>query len=180
MRRRTAISFIPPGEAPGEAVNWPSKRMGTGAAVGLALGGSIAIGAQFGIAVAAGVAIVPILILVWPACIAQALGHLASLARAFDVSFLPWILLFLSGLVFRIRNVESIQDTPLDAWGLYRVVGVALAFLVITSFYLSGIGTVRSLYRGIPAILIAWGLVGVASAAWSVFPAWTLYKSLEY
>lgn len=161
-------------------MNWHSKRIVTGTTVGLALGGSIAIGAQFGIAVAAGVAVVPIMILVWPACVSQALGHLTSLARAFDITFLPWILLFLSGLVFRIRNSGSIQDAPLDAWALYRVVGVALAFLMITSFYLKGTYSFRSLYRGLPAILIAWGLIGAASTAWSAFPGWTLYKSLEY
>ena len=157
-----------------------SKRIVTGATLGLAMGGFIAISGRFDAATAAAVAILPIAILILPACITHTLGHLTRLAGEFDISFVPWILLFLSGLVFRARDTESIHETPLDAWALFRVAGVVLAFLLMAGLFIGGKCSVRSLYRGLPALLIACGLIGAASTAWSMFPSWTLYKSLEY
>jgi O-antigen ligase len=146
-----------------------------GALLCVTIAGGTQFGAQ-GIALAA----LPLGILILPACLGQALGHWSRLSRTFNVGFVPWILLFVSGLVFRIRGRADIQEQPLDAWALFRVVAVALACLFILALLVRGVRPMDSLYRGFPAILIAFGALGIASTSWSAYPAWTLYKSLEY
>src|SRR5712692_3754564 len=127
-----------------------SKEMIVAAILGLLLGGPIAIGSQLGFAAALAVAVLPIVILVLPACIAQAMGHLTRVAREFGFSLVPWILLFLSGLVFRTRDSQAIQAVPLDAWALFRIGSVGLAFLMVASSYLWGTRSFRSYCKGLP------------------------------
>src|SRR4029077_6819497 len=38
----------------------------------------------------------------------------------------------------------------------------------------------RSMFRGIPGIMTSFLLLCMVSTIWSVKPAWTLYKSMEY
>src|SRR5947208_183534 len=138
-----------------------SKEIVAAAILGLLLGVAIAIGSQLGFVVAAGVAVLPIVILVLPACIAQSLGHMTGLARELDFSLIPWILLFLSGLVFRARDSQAIQNVPLDAWAAFRIGSVGLAFLMVASSYVWGTRSFRSYCKGLPAILMAWALIEV-------------------
>jgi O-antigen ligase len=148
--------------------------------LGMVGGASVAMAAQLGVTAAVGVTLLPALVLILPAFITQGLQHLTNLVEEFDFLFVPWVMLFLSGLVFRIRDKLTIQEDPLDAWAMFRIIAVGVAFLLIFSLYVWGTCDVRSLYRGFPGILIGWALFATASTAWSVSPGWTLYKSLEY
>jgi O-antigen ligase len=148
--------------------------------LGMVGGASIAIAAQLGLIAALGMILLPVLVMGLPAFITQGLRHLARLAGEFDVMFVPWVILYLSGLVFRTRDKLTIQDDPVDGWALFRIGLVGMAFLLIFSYHISNKSSVRSLYQGFPGVLTAWALPGVASTAWSAFPSWTLYKSLEY
>jgi O-antigen ligase len=94
-----------------------------------------------------------------------------------------WLLLlsYISQLVFRLRDVPEARESPLDAWAILRIgpeaiiVGILLSRLVLRRP-----DWLPSLYRGLIAFLTAYALVCTISTVWSVFPAWTLYHSLEY
>src|SRR5271156_4259554 len=92
-----------------------------------------------------------------------------------------WLLLFLSGLVFRIRAAQDIDQSPLDIWAAYRV-GLMLIIGLILFFRLVFHRTnwLRTLFSGTLAILAIYSLLSIVSTAWSVRPSWTLYKSIEY
>lgn len=92
-----------------------------------------------------------------------------------------WLLLFLSGLVFRVRNDSVIEGNPLDAWALYRVALVGTTAVVL-SLHLVPRHTswMGSLFRGLVGALTMYAAVSAVSTLWSVYPAWTFYKSLEY
>jgi len=94
---------------------------------------------------------------------------------------LLWIMVFLSGLVFRARGAEEIQEGPLDLWALYRVGLMGTVALVL----LSRLTTTRTswltyLFRGLIGVLMLYVMLSIVSSLWSVFPLWTLYKSVEY
>src|ERR1700674_1259473 len=42
-----------------------------------------------------------------------------------------WLLLFLSGLVFRKRDAQAIKDAPVDFWAAYRIVLVSATAIVL-------------------------------------------------
>ena len=56
-------------------------------------------------------------ILVMPDCYSKA-KHLCSELRWWHGL---WVLMLLSGLVFRIRDTSTLADSPLDAWALFRI-----------------------------------------------------------
>ena len=92
-----------------------------------------------------------------------------------------WLLLFLSGLVFRFRDAGAIDQSPLDIWAVYRI-GLVLAVGVILCARLVSDRTkwLGTLFSGILSILTIYALLSLASTLWSVRPLWTFYKSIEY
>ncbi len=129
-----------------------------------------------------GVLAAPVVLIVAFAVIRQGAGH----AWAFFSSSLRWwhilwMLAFASALVFRIRTVNDIASDPLDAWAIYRVVvDMLVAFSLLGILAVRRIHWLGSMFRGVIGALTIFGLVEVASTVWSVYPSWTLYKSLEY
>ena len=119
-------------------------------------------------------------LLVAPLCVEQAFAKLQGLFAGLNWSHALWLLLFLSGLVFRSRGVDSIREQPLDAWAIYRVALVGLSFLLLAGWLFRADVAPRFLLRGIIAPLAVYSLVCVASSLWSAQPAWTFYKSIEY
>jgi O-antigen ligase len=118
--------------------------------------------------------------LVLPPAGARALSGIRGLVRQLRWWHWLWALLFFSDLVFRARDAQSVRDNPLDAWALYRVILVGLAGMVLLWRAATRRGEwVRSLFSGMVLIMAAFPLVGILSTAWSVFPAWTFYKSIE-
>jgi O-antigen ligase len=92
-----------------------------------------------------------------------------------------WFVLLASNFVFRTRDIQSIQENPLDAAALYRVslVGIT-AFALMVRLALRRPPWMGSLFRGMVGVMTVFALICVASSLWSVNPPWTLYKSLEY
>src|SRR5579884_3585878 len=91
-----------------------------------------------------------------------------------------WAMLLCSDFVFRIRDAQTIKDNPLDLWALYRVALVSAVGLVLLWRVALRRGEwVNSLLSGLILVMALFPLAGLISTAWSVFPAWTLYKSVE-
>jgi exopolysaccharide production protein ExoQ len=132
--------------------------------------------ATLGLASLAVVALV-LAVSVFPAALAKVRG---ALTRTRWWHWL-WFCVFASGLTFRGRSNEAIQETPVDFWAGYRIGLVGLVAMVLlyrlarrtTSWELG-------LTRGLPAGVFVLGLVSLASTVWSVYPMWTLYKAVEY
>lgn len=92
-----------------------------------------------------------------------------------------WFLVFLSGLVFRIRDTDTVQQTPLDMWALGRVCIMGfIGYVLIVRLAMRETDWLSSLFRGTVGLLALYALVALLSTVWSVYPLWTLYKSLEY
>lgn len=126
--------------------------------------------------VLAGVVGVGLLMGAWSA--APMLGRLLPKLRWWH---LGWAALFLSDFTFRVRSVDTLIDNPLDAWAMYRIglVGlVALTLLVRVAMK----ATPRLAFLSNAAIgwMTVFAVIDLVSVAWSVYPAWTLYKSLEF
>jgi O-antigen ligase len=91
------------------------------------------------------------------------------------------LLTFLSGLVFRIRAIDAFRETTIDAWAMYRIGLMTIVVLVLAV----GLVTRRTawtgwLFRGVVGFMAIYAVTCAVSTIWSVFPTWTLYKSLEY
>ena len=92
-----------------------------------------------------------------------------------------WLLLFASALVFRVRSATDIRANPVDSWAVYRIaLEVGVGVVLFTHLVLRRPEWLGSMFRGFIGALTAFGIVSLASTAWSVYPAWTLYKSCEY
>lgn len=92
-----------------------------------------------------------------------------------------WVLLFLSGLVFRTRSAADIGQDPLDGWALLRVGLVFIAALVLfLRLTLRRSRWTRSLFSGVVGVFLLYPVFSLVSTAWSVSPPWTFYKSVEF
>jgi hypothetical protein len=123
----------------------------------------------------------PLAGLVLLAAFSQAARSIATLLRSFTWWQALWSLLFLSDLVLRLRDVQAMRETPVDFWAAYRIVLVSTtAFVLLIRLALRQTDWIRSLLQGLVGALAIYALVSVASTFWSVYPAWTMYKSVEY
>src|ERR1700730_295734 len=113
--------------------------------------------------------------------VSQGTRKLKSLRKHLTVWHILWLLLCLSALVFRIRDTKSIRDEPVDLSAAYRIllVGITAAVLLLYQS-LRRSDWIRPMFRGIIGALGVYSLISIFSTAWSIYPAWTLYKSLEY
>jgi O-antigen ligase len=92
-----------------------------------------------------------------------------------------WVLFFLSGLVFRMRAAQDIDQSPLDIWAAYRVGLVLIIGLILFArLVFHRTNWLGTLFSGTIAFLAVYSLISVISTVWSVRPSWTLYKSIEY
>jgi O-antigen ligase len=91
------------------------------------------------------------------------------------------LLLFLSDLVFRARDVDAIRKEAVDGWALYRISLIALTACTLTlRLALKKTLWTRDLFRGLIGALTLYACISLASTLWSVYPAWTAYKAFEY
>lgn len=94
---------------------------------------------------------------------------------------LLWLFVFLSGLVFRMRSAETVRVNPLDFWAISRIVLMGLVgFILLGRLATQRTEWIRSIFQGLIGLMTAYSLICVISSLWSVYPAWTLYKSIEY
>jgi len=92
-----------------------------------------------------------------------------------------WILAWTSGFVLRERDAHAIKDSPTDAAATYRIILVVCVGLVLLlRLGLRRTLWLRSLFRGLVAGVAVYAVFSVLTTLWSVYPALTLYKSLEY
>lgn len=92
-----------------------------------------------------------------------------------------WYGIYLSALVFEIRTLASYRESILDGWSVFRI-GPEL-MIGVYLLYCAGTGKVKwfsSLFKGIPGVLALYCIFCAITSVWSVFGAWTLFKSIEY
>ncbi|MGI9534367.1 MAG: O-antigen ligase family protein [Thermodesulfobacteriota bacterium] len=92
-----------------------------------------------------------------------------------------WLLVILSGLVFRIRDTQTSQQNPLDLWAFYRISLVGIIGLVLVARLITKkTDWFKVLFQGSIGLLAVYAIFGIASTFWSTFPFWSFYKSTEY
>jgi len=111
----------------------------------------------------------------------QGFSHARTLLSSLKWWHWLWAMLLLGALTFRIRGASEIASEPLDAWAVFRVaIDMLVAFVLLVRLTLRRTHWPGSMLRGVVGALTIYGLVCLASTAWSVFPPWTFYKSWEY
>ena len=92
-----------------------------------------------------------------------------------------WVMMILSGLVWRKRDSAAIADNPLDIWAIYRIalIGI-LGLILLTRLLKRKTDWFKILVTGSIGLLTGYALIAIFSTLWSVYPLWTLYKSVEY
>lgn len=124
---------------------------------------------------------VPLAVVVLPQVLRRAAGGISTLVRSLTWWQGLWLLLFLSDFVFRQRTDTNIRSSPIDAAALYRVALVGMTATVLTvRLAVKRPPWLGSLFRGLVGALTCYCAVSVTSTLWSVYPVWSLYKSLEY
>jgi O-antigen ligase len=92
-----------------------------------------------------------------------------------------WFVMLVGGLVFRARTASEISNSPVDALALFRIgcmlLVAAVLFLRLT---LRRTNWLRPVFSGLIGVFTLFGVISLASTAWSVNPPWTLYKSVEF
>jgi O-antigen ligase len=94
---------------------------------------------------------------------------------------LIWYGIYVSALVFEVRTMASYQAGLLDSWSVLRLGPELLIGLYL--LYCVGTGKVKwfsSMFRGVLGALAFYCVFCIVSSIWSVFPPWTLFKSVEY
>ncbi len=94
---------------------------------------------------------------------------------------LVWYGVYISSLVFRIRQLAEFKENPIDGWALLRIgpegfIGLYLLILLASRRLL----WTKSLFSGLPKVLAIYSAFCLSSTIWSIFPPWTAYKSMEF
>jgi len=128
-----------------------------------------------------------VLVLTPPVLLLVGFGIPAALAKArsmrsrLTIWHALWAVLFISALVLRIRDVQDINSSPADSAAAFRI-----ALVSIVGFILLGMLGLRrhawfgSLFGGLIGCMTFYCVVSAISTIWSVYPSWTIYKSVEY
>jgi uncharacterized membrane protein len=135
---------------------------------------------RWGVAAALLIAAALASVVVVPASLREGLVRFGALRRQLRWWHALWLLTLMSGFVFRIRDQQAIEQ-GVDAAAVYRIglVGI-VAFILMVRLALRQTEWVGSLFRGLVGALCLFAAVSAVSTVWSVYPAWTLYKSVEY
>jgi exopolysaccharide production protein ExoQ len=122
-----------------------------------------------------------VLVYVVPSAARALMDNAAELTESF--TWWHWLILisFVSGLTFRLREVQEIQSNPLDVAAMVKVILVGvIGALLLARLFTGKSPWLRSQFRGLLGLLMVFTLISLVSTFWSVKPSWTLYKSLEY
>lgn len=87
------------------------------------------------------------------------------------------LLLFMSGLVFRLRSTQQAIENPVDFWTAYRLLlmGIIGLFLLLKVNKVNFLKALNS-----PAgFFLIYTILELFSSSWSVYPVWTFVRSLE-
>ena len=123
---------------------------------------------------------IPVMGLLVPMAVWQATRLFSGVRPKLSWWHILWLLVFASALQFRSRTSTQISESLLDPWSAYRV-----ALMVTTAAVLAGCLFLRRTpwmpsFRGPVGAMAVYCCLCIASTLWSNYPAWTLYKSLEY
>ena len=136
---------------------------------------------QFG---AKGAVIIPgafVFVFVLPRSMDQALSRFRAIRKQFAWWHCLWLLLFLSAFQFRMRDSHDIAETAVDGGALYRISLVAIVATVLgVRLLLRRTPLVSAMFQGLIGRITIYVSICIFSTLWSVYPAWTLYRSLEY
>ena len=92
-----------------------------------------------------------------------------------------WLLMLLSGLVFRLRDESDIQRSALDGWAMYRIgLDIIVGLILIARLLKQKTPWHSSLFRGLIGIMAIYPILSILSTTWSAAPAFTLFRSTEY
>lgn len=92
-----------------------------------------------------------------------------------------WLLVLLSGLVFRLRDQYDIQQSAVDGWAMYRIgLDCVVGLILIARLLKRKTIWVRSLFSGLIGIMVIYPILSILSTTWSAAPAYTLFRSTEY
>jgi len=92
-----------------------------------------------------------------------------------------WFLIYVSALVFRVRDMDQFRSTPVDAWAMFRILPeLFLGLYLLLSLAMRRMLWLGSLFQGIPGVLAIYALYCTLSTLWSIFGAFTFYKSVEF
>lgn len=119
------------------------------------------------------------------AALVAAVGVLAldRIRTSFPIRWwhIAWLLLLLTGLTWRQRGIGELTSQLVDSAAAIRAGGVLVAGLaVLGSLLLLRKVSVKQLVSGTLTAPVVLGAVGITSSVWSVYPTWTLYRSVEY
>jgi hypothetical protein len=123
---------------------------------------------------------VPLTLIVFVLAIPHLLRAVPSVAAKFTWWHWLLLLLFVSNVTFRVRSYQEAQAQPLDAWGALRIIPEVVVGIVLGLRVTSGKTSLKRLFSGLPGALVLFSVIGIVSSCWSVYPAWTFYKSTEY
>jgi O-antigen ligase len=150
----------------------------------LAISGLLALPARIGLErweMAAIAALAPAVLLISVLAGQQALQGIRALSHNLAWWHGPWLLVFVSSLVFRIRDAADAQSLPIDGYAMLRLLPEAIVGLLLLGRFLrAGSSLRRSSLQGLAGALSIYSLVCITSALWSVQGSWTVYKSAEY
>jgi len=107
---------------------------------------------------------------------------LVALAKKLTWWHLLWLLIYLSGMVFRFaRDVQAARAETIDSVAMLRVgPEVVVLAVLLVRLALRRPNWLGSLFRGVVGALAFYALACLTTALWSVYPPWTLLKSGEY
>jgi hypothetical protein len=127
------------------------------------------------------IVLAPVLVIIGVMGLRQGLRHLTELGKAWTWWHWVFMLLIISTMVFRVRDNAQVTAAPIDAWALARLIPEAIV-AVILFLRAKNPGTAwrQTMFQGLLGVLTVYGSVCVVSSTWSVYPTWTLYKSLEF
>jgi O-antigen ligase len=93
-----------------------------------------------------------------------------------------WALIACSALVFRFaRDASELASSPLDAWAMLRIGPEGIVILIlIVRLVLRKPNWLGDLFTGLPKWMAIFALICVTTTMWSVYAAWTAYKSIEF
>lgn len=76
--------------------------------------------------------------------------------------------------------ISEIQRSQIDAWAIYRMSIVGFIAIVLLVTLATRKNFRKTLREGILIPLVAYSGICLASTAWSIFPSWTAYRSVEF
>src|SRR5579871_1270909 len=92
-----------------------------------------------------------------------------------------WFLIYVSALVWRVRDMDQFRSTPVDGWAMLRILPeMFLGLYLLLSLALRRMMWLGSLFQGIPGVLAIYAFFCSISTLWSIFGAFTFYKSVEF